>query len=173
MLDRLAVIKKTHQNKKGSNPDEPTLRPGDIDWLIEQVEEKSNFEDGMNRLTFEKPMITVGYSSHGEFCSLGEIIEVETERDNEPFTNFSDKDLLGYSDCSAIWVTRNPMNAFRYVLSASEWEMSEEEIIEHYPNWREDIEEIDCTNLYEVSATDDGDDGILMVDLRNFPVKQK
>lgn len=137
----------------------------------EEMKNETNQELGMNKLVFEKLPIEVGYSSHGNFSALGEIIEIEAERDNEPFINFEESDLLGYRDYPAIWVTRSPINAFRYVLTASEWELSDEELMKTYPNWREDIEEIDCSNLYGVAASDDGDDGVLMVDLRTFSKK--
>lgn len=118
-------------------------------------------------ITMEKTELKVGFSSHGCFARFEEIMELEIEeRGNEPFVDFDEADIERYADCPAIWVTRAPINAFRYCLAAEEWEESVDVLMARYPDWRTEVEEIDCTHLYEVAESDDGDDGVLLVQLR-------
>lgn len=117
-------------------------------------------------LTVKKTALQVGYSSHGYFAPFREIMELEIdERENYPFIEMDEEDIAKYADCPAIWVTREPINAFRYAIAADEWEESDAVLQARYPNWRQEIEEIDCSDLYEVVESDDGDDGVLVIQL--------
>lgn len=117
------------------------------------------------KITFTQHYLEKGYSSHGYLSTFGEIAELERDRENEPFSSYTEDAIAEVAHYEAIWVTRDPMNAFRYAISASEWELSEDELIARYPHWREDIVEIDCQYLFELEGSDDGDDGCLMVDV--------
>lgn len=106
-----------------------------------------------------------GYNSHGYWSTLKEIVEVEAERDNEPFTDFPDLLLEAFGERPAIWVTTDPFEAYRYNISASEWNEEAEVVKARYPEWMEDVEVVRCEGCMKVLGTDDGDGGFLIVDL--------
>lgn len=107
------------------------------------------------------PRFDRGYNNHGSWSTLGEIRELEVERENEF------PDLPGCPDeTPAIWVTRDPRKALRYAESASEWDridgggrLTREE--------RETLRGIAASPIEilptDVLAEDDGDDGYLVL----------
>lgn len=105
----------------------------------------------------------VGFSSHGMWCSLPEILELEWERMNEPFALMEKEHFQNYSHFEAIWVTRTPEDAFKYCIPASEFEMTKEELERKYPNYKDSVYKIDLEDVLEVIDTDDGDNGFLVV----------
>lgn len=105
-----------------------------------------------------------GYNCHGWFSTFGEIVEIEIERENEPFISMDAIDIEPFKDFPAIWVCSKDIYAFRYSIDADDWNLSESEIKAKHPEWKEDIIEIDCSDLLKVEGTDDGDDGFLVVD---------
>lgn len=116
---------------------------------------------------FEACPQTTGYNSHGYWATLREIIDVEADRDNAPFDEFPQELVDLYGDYPAIWVTTDPYDAFLYDISASEYNEPRAVIKTRYPDWKEQIETIDCTNCLKVSDTDDGDGGFLIVDFEH------
>ena len=108
-----------------------------------------------------KPTIDVGYSSHGVLCSFSEIIELEQDRENEPFIDYAEADISELIDRDAIWLTSNPYNAFLYSLPADYYDMNKEDVIAEFPHWREEVVEFDLSHYELVLDTDDGDDGNL------------
>lgn len=114
-------------------------------------------------LSFITPNQPNGYSSHGYLTTFKDIVEIEQERDNEPFIHWSTAEIEPYADCEAIWVTLDPFEAFRYTLDAEESQQSQDELIQKYPKWQEDIETIDCSQAKQISETNDGDGGFVMV----------
>ena len=118
-------------------------------------------------IEFKQTDLIRAYSSHGCFATFEEIVSIESEeRENEPFIYFRDDDMMAYKEYPAIWVTREPINAFRYVIGASERDETDKTLMKAYPDWREDIVEIACSSLYELVGSDDGDDGILLVEVK-------
>lgn len=115
-------------------------------------------------LVMRKSTLTKGYSSHGFTAPFHEIVTLERDaRENYPFTEFKDEAIMKYAECPAIWLTREPFQAFRYAISADEWDQSVKTIKERYPNWRNDIVEYDCHGWYEIVESDDGDGGVLLI----------
>ena len=114
---------------------------------------------------------TVGYNSHGYWSTLKDIVEIEAERENFPFTDFPDDLLATYGEAPAIWVTTDPYAAFVYAISADEYNEPRDVIKARYPSWRDEIETIDCAGGMKVIDTDDGDDGYLIIDLRPKHIK--
>lgn len=108
----------------------------------------------------------VGYNSHGGWSTLEDIVEVEAERGNEPFTDFPEDVLATYGDAPAIWVTTEPYDAFLYAVSADEYNEHPDVVKARYPEWRSEVFPIDCTGCLKVTDTDDGDGGYLIIDLR-------
>lgn len=121
-------------------------------------------------IELEKPIEKIGYSSHGYTCPLREIVELETDRENEPFIDWSDKTIEQYGDCEAIWVATTHHAAFRYNISASEWDLPDDYIEKTYPDYKNDLYEMDLTtkNVYKITDTDDGDDGYLIIWLKKI-----
>ena len=114
-------------------------------------------------MTVEPAKQPLCYSSHGFITSFKDIVEAEQERENEPFIDWNDVDIDPYADCSAIWVTTDPFQAFRYTLDAEESEESKEALEKIYPDWHDEIETVDCSNAMQIPETDDGDDGMVMI----------
>lgn len=84
----------------------------------------------------------VGYNSHGQYCTLNEIYELETERGNSTFDDISKHIVNKYKNNNAIWVTMNVFDALRYIIPASENSLSDEELISKYPNYKNMVDEI-------------------------------
>lgn len=118
-------------------------------------------------ITFKKSEWITGYNSHGCFASFKEIVEIEQERENEPFISFTEEDIRSYGHYQAIWVARTAIAAFRYAVFAEDFELSEYEFSKKYPKYQEEVCKIDCSNLYVLMDSDDGDEGVLMIDMSN------
>lgn len=119
--------------------------------------EEVGFKIELKKATFEK-----GYNSHGYWTTFEDIVETEMDRGNSPFIDMNEEDVAKLN-LPAIWICYNPLDAFRYAIDADDYHLTLDEINEKYPDWKEEVCEIDCTNLYTVKDTDDCDGGILMV----------
>lgn len=113
-----------------------------------------------------------GYSSHGYKSSLAVIKELELERGNKWF----DDEGLDMDRSIAIWVTKNPQDAVRYLFSADiesrQWTDSERQLYEQALKFPMSfVKAIDLTGYEQV--LDDGEGGYLYVRkvYRNRPME--
>lgn len=116
-------------------------------------------------MKFKKVWFNKAYSSHGKWTTFEEICELEQDRDNEPFVDYSDSEIEKYKDCPSLWITVDPWEAFMYFIYASEVEIPKKELEKDYPNWKKEIVEIDCEGYYVLEDSEDGDGGYLILDL--------
>lgn len=90
-----------------------------------------------------------GYSSHGHFCSLREVLELEIERGNQIEEI---KAYLGkFGDKEAIWVCYDPLVCFRRYCHDSDGmligNLTARELIEKFPDYLEQVVEIDLSGM--------------------------
>lgn len=96
----------------------------------------------------------IGYSTHGCWMPVSELIEIETERGNE-----IDEEVFKYPDGAAIWVTSNKIAAVRYNRPSGD-----DYDIETYPPSQDELDEIievDLTGAIEICEVDG--DGFLYI----------
>ncbi len=96
----------------------------------------------------------IGYSTHGCWMTVSELIEIETERGNE-----IDEEVFKYPDGTAIWVTSNRAAAVRYNRPCGD-----DYDIETHPPTQDELDEIievDLTGAIEISEVDG--DGFLYI----------
>lgn len=108
-----------------------------------------------------KPKYDIGYSSHGQHCDFEEIIELEQDRGNEPFINYTKNAIEPLQNRSAIWLTNDPIQALIYALPADDWNKTRQEIINENPDWKNEIVKVNLQDYECVEDTDDGDGGEL------------
>lgn len=112
---------------------------------------------------FEEPFFIFGYNSHGRWSNFREIVETEIERENEPFTLFTLEEIEPYNEYQAIWVCPDPMSAFEHAIESNDYELSEEQLKEKYPDWEKDIVKINLLDTVFLKDSCDGDNGYLAV----------
>lgn len=115
---------------------------------------------------FKKPLFQTGYSSHGFVTTFEDIVETECDRENVPFIEYDLHDIAQYATCPAIWVTKDPYDAFLYALSADAYNADKADIMATHPKWKDSIVSVDTTDFMILLDSDDGDDGVLLVDIR-------
>jgi hypothetical protein len=96
-------------------------------------------------------MEKTGYSTHGRWADSKEIYSLEEERGN-----IVDGSLLA-DGCEAIWITRKPEDAARYLrfIEDRNKPVTEDEL--------DRLEAVDLTNAKHVESMDDGDGGELWI----------
>ena len=101
------------------------------------------------------------YNSHGVPSTLSEIVRIEKdERDNLTFDTVSENILEKYKNYNAIWLAPLMM-AFRYSINSSDWEMTDKQLQEKYPDYEKQVVEYKTKDLIPIAV--DCDDGILFV----------
>jgi len=129
-----------------------------LSWLFNENEE----EDLFTMKITEMKLPEIGYNSHGFWSTLQRIYEIEEERGNSTFKNI-DKDFLSSNlDTLSIWITKNPLNAFKYSISASESNLEDSELIKKYPDYENHVFKILTENCICI-AFDDDDGYLIMV----------
>ncbi len=100
-----------------------------------------------------------GYSSHGVFCPLSEILELEQERENattEYIIGFL-KSHPSKKERKAIWITNAPFFCFKMYHLSAEYSNYEDSIIKmKFSNWYYDIHTIDLSNMQLVCSDEQG-----------------
>jgi len=97
----------------------------------------------------------IGYSTHGYWMPVSELIEIETERGNE-----IDEEVFKYPTSMAIWVTKCRAAAVRYNRYCGD-----DYDIETYPPTQDELDEIkevDITHAIEIGEVDG--DGFLYIE---------
>lgn len=122
-------------------------------------------------ITLKEPQFPVGYSSHGYTAELDEIVFIEADRGNAPFTDIKPEDIKSYAKQQALWVTNDPYDAFMYCLPAKYSEWKREDVIAKFPDWQEDIESIDTDGYWVLDGSDDGDGGVIIIEKLREPTK--
>ena len=102
------------------------------------------------------------YSSHGCWEKLEEIYRLEKERGNSTFEDVEQEKIEKYNNCASIWVTKKPIEAFKYLLSIEEWEKSNSSLKEKYPDYKERVTEIEVKDS-DIVLTEDWQGGYLIV----------
>lgn len=97
-----------------------------------------------------------GYSSHGHYTTLEEILELETERGNI-HTQIAIKRFMILNPSSryskAIWVTYNPLQcAKEYLFGSDAYYMTNDIFIREYPEWESLLHSIDLQGLHIVCS---------------------
>lgn len=117
-------------------------------------------------ILFEKPLFQTGYSSHGFVTTFDDIVKTECDRENVPFIEYDQHNIAQYGKCPAIWVTKDPYDAFLYALSANAYNADKANIMATHPEWKDSVVSVDTTEYMVVLDSDDGDGGVLLVDIR-------
>lgn len=101
----------------------------------------------------------LGYSSHGVFCSLSEILELEQERENATAEYIIDflKKYPSKRNCKAIWITSEPFLCFKMYSLSADYSNCEDSILKkQFSNWYYDIHEIDLSHMQMVCSDKQG-----------------
>lgn len=111
------------------------------------------------RVLEDRPLI--GYNSHGEWSTLDEIREVETERGN--YFPRSLKKFPG--DTPAIWICLTKRKALRYAVLAEDWERVDDPSQPLNSEEKEMMKGIAEVRLLptDIIALTDGDEGYLVL----------
>lgn len=101
-----------------------------------------------------------GYSSHGHYAPLDEILELETERGNvytqKAISNFLD-DFPMSKNAPAIWVTLDPLQCAKdYVYGSDYHYMNNKLFISTCPEWELELQRIDLSCLKLVCSDTQG-----------------
>lgn len=104
--------------------------------------------------------MSIGYSSHGVFCSIAEILEAEQERENEYtvecITNFLNQNTTK-KNSKAIWVAEDPFFCFKmYCLPAMYFNYEDNILKMKFPDWYHNIYAIDLSNMQLVCCDEQG-----------------
>lgn len=102
------------------------------------------------------------YSSHGNWTSLRNIVSLEKERNNSTFDDIDSRVIKQWEDKKALWITPDPLCAYRYKLPAEEYHISDEELLCRYPTLLYEIEHIEITDDMVV-ITEDYQNGLLVI----------
>ncbi len=108
---------------------------------------------------FKENSISKGYSSHGVFCSLSEVLELEQERGNATVDAISGflKKYPSKKNSKAIWVVNDPFLCFKmYSLLADYYNCEDTILKKQFPNWYYDIHEINLSNMQMVCCDEQG-----------------
>lgn len=100
-----------------------------------------------------------GYSSHGNWSTLGEIRRIEKERNN----NFPDLPYSG--SIPAIWVCRTKRKALRYLALAEDWDTIDDATKPLPKRLRKLLNEITEVTFQpnDIAVMNDGDEGYLII----------
>jgi hypothetical protein len=143
---------------------------------MEHVHEvMKTFEVFTNTITYRSSPSVHYYNSHGVWSSYREIQAIETERGNyteEDFDEWADKYAIKPSD-EVIWVTPNPIMAYRYLFPAEHWDTIVDLPLRKIKRWC--TREFGDSDLYEVTSdegfiipeSDDGEEGFIFVYRKN------
>ena len=107
------------------------------------------------------PIGKVGYNSHGEWSTIGDIREAELERGNyfpSSLKRFPD-------DTPAIWITLTARKALRYSVDADAWDRIDApdgKLTREETEMMRDIPEVELLPT-DIIAFTDGDEGYLVV----------
>lgn len=82
----------------------------------------------------------IGYSSHGIYDTLDNILELELDRGNEHiifqtylYLKYINRGYKNIKNKSVIWISTNPLIALRYGIDADMYNKSDEELQIMYP----------------------------------------
>lgn len=109
------------------------------------------------------PEVDKGYSSHGEWSTIGKIRELEVERGNK-FPSLREVERLGFEEgFKAIWITYRKKDALRYALPASEWDrVGEGKLTDEEKEMLKDIVQVDIEPTDKILFEDDEGGGLLV-----------
>jgi len=116
-------------------------------------------------IEFSEPTRPLGYSCHGCPCSFEGIVELEQDRENEPFSLYTADDIEPYRDKPAIWLTKDPFSAFLYAIPADDWNLPSKDIVDKYPDWKDHVTIVETKGYQKLTDSDDGMNGFLFVQL--------
>ncbi|GHU56333.1 hypothetical protein AGMMS49975_19430 [Clostridia bacterium] len=108
------------------------------------------------------------FSSHGCFAPLPEILELEDERDNDDVNDIRKfiRKNPKLANALAIWLMYDALDCFMHYCSDAYGNVfslteSREEVEVAYPDYLDEIAEVDATDL--ILVCEDGSDGYLYV----------
>ena len=106
------------------------------------------------------------YNSHGSYCALEEIYQLEVvERNNDTFEDVSKEWIRKHRYHLAIWVCQNPLDAFRYNISIEKWNWSDKKLKKHFPAYLNDIHEVKLEEGDKIIAYDNNGGYLLVRDV--------
>lgn len=110
----------------------------------------------MNFNFLKQPPSPIMFSSHGIKSSVKEIYELEKERGNPTFDNIPLDWIEKNGSNPAIWLTVNPLTAFKYNLLAEEWDLSDTEIANKYPDYITEVVAVETSGMVSIAEDSDG-----------------